>query len=56
MDEDLTLTEYRQLLIDHRIACPEAGYPLCEARYTSIQDWEKDTGLIWDAYIEDYSD
>lgn len=31
-------------MIDLRIACPEAGYPLCEARYDSIEDYEQQTG------------
>lgn len=37
--------------VRQRIACPEKGYPDCEARYQTIQEWEKATGKNWDKYI-----
>lgn len=37
-----------QRMIDYRIACYEAGYPAGEARYDSIEEWERQhPGLDW---------
>ena len=33
--------------VKHRITCDELGYPMCEARYTSVADWEKENGKCW---------
>lgn len=30
-----------------RIACPQKGYPLSEALYASIEDWEKANNQDW---------
>ena len=35
---DLTLRQ--KLMIDWRIACPEAGYPASEALYSSVEEAE----------------
>lgn len=35
---------WRKCKVAARIACPEAGYPASEARYLSIEEWEKATG------------
>ena len=37
----------RQMMVEQRIACPEIGYPISEAKYQSIKDWETATGKIW---------
>lgn len=42
----------RECMVKARIACPEAGYPACEARYLSIAEWEKATGKD---FFEEYA-
>jgi hypothetical protein len=37
--------------VKQRIACDERGYPHCEARYTSVADWEKQTGKNWYEFL-----
>jgi hypothetical protein len=39
--------------IKHRIACPEQGYPCTEARYISVEEWEKATNKNWYDYISE---
>lgn len=34
----------RECMVKERIACPEIGYPFSEALYSSIEEWEKNTG------------
>ena len=36
---DAQITSYQQWLIDRRIACPEAGYPVSEARYKDVYEF-----------------
>jgi len=33
------ITPHQQWFIDRRIACPEAGYPIGEARWASIKEY-----------------
>lgn len=40
-----------RIRISQRIACPEAGYPVSEAKYATTQEWEKSTGKKWLDYI-----
>ncbi len=35
----MIITPYQQWLIDRRIACPEAEYPVSEARYASVYEY-----------------
>lgn len=37
--------------VRHRIACPEQKYPVAEALYPTIQDWEKANNDDWYGYI-----
>jgi len=34
-------------MVKHHIVCNELGYPLCEAHYIDIKDWETKTGRNW---------
>lgn len=36
-----------EMMVKEHIACPELGYPASEARYGSIEEWEKATGLVF---------
>lgn len=47
--DDMIAFDYKTRL-NNRIACDEIGYPACEARYVSIEDFERQTGLN---YYED---
>ena len=38
----MTLEQETKVLL--RIACPEVGYPFSEARYGSIEEYERETG------------
>jgi hypothetical protein len=44
-----------QLMVNSRIACPQAGYPASEALYPSIEAWQRDTGISWDAWVERFA-
>jgi hypothetical protein len=37
----------RQMKVEQRVACPEIGYPVSEALYANIEEWEKATGKVW---------
>lgn len=37
----------RECMVKERIACPEIGYSVSEAKYASIEEWEKATGKVW---------
>ena len=41
---DIAQCKLNTRMIDLRIACPDAGYPDCEARYSSIKNYEQETG------------
>lgn len=47
------MTELQAVMIDERIACPEAGYPHSEARFMNIKEWEQYWGLIWEEYLKE---
>jgi hypothetical protein len=36
-----------EIMVEERIACPELDYPLSEARYASIEEWEAATGKVF---------
>ena len=40
-----------ELKVFLRIACPEAGYPISEARYVDIVDYEEQTGYSFQALL-----
>ena len=37
----------RKARIEHRIACPELGYPASEALYADVHQWEEVHGEDW---------
>jgi hypothetical protein len=39
-------------MVSERIACPEAGYPCCEAKFLDTKEWEEVTGLSWEAHMK----
>lgn len=39
---------HRECLVKERIACPEIGYTISEALYSSIEEWEQATKQKWD--------
>ncbi len=44
------LSDVQKLMVDERISTE--GYPPSEARFLSIQEWEKHTGVSWDKYTD----
>lgn len=40
-----------EMRVEHRIACPEKGYPASEALYGSVEEWEAIKGLDWMDYV-----
>jgi hypothetical protein len=42
-------------MIQERIACPEAEYPVSESRYLSIEDWESEAEVSWDDWVERFA-
>ena len=47
------LIEHECLMrISQRIACPERGYPDCEARFASIRAWEVFYGANWELFLK----
>jgi len=49
--EDRNILLERKLRVENRIVCDEEGYPACEARYLSTQEWEDDHQMTWDVYV-----
>ena len=44
-----------ELMVQERIACPEADYPSGEALYLSIEDWENEAEVSWDDWVERFT-
>ncbi len=43
----------QQERVKQRITCDELGYPMCEALFVDVQEWEQHTGLNWLQHIAD---
>jgi len=42
----------RAMRIAHRIACPELDYPASEAKYSTVEEWEKDHNIKWLDFLQ----
>jgi len=48
---DWMIEAEKDFRVENRIACEERGYPLSEALYSSVEDWEKTNGRNWINYV-----